>query len=49
MTRLSVKAPRLYDELGLLAPAWVDPASSYRYYTPAQANRAEAMYRRRRC
>jgi effector-binding domain-containing protein len=43
MTRLSVKALRLYDELGLLAPAWVDPASSYRYYTLAQANRAEAI------
>ncbi len=43
MTRLSVKALRLYDELGLLAPAWVDPSSGYRYYGPSQANAAEAI------
>ena len=43
MTRLSVKALRYYDELGLLVPAVVDPASGYRYYTYSQANRAEAI------
>ena len=43
MTRLSVKALRHYDELGLLAPAVVDRFSSYRYYTYSQANRAEAI------
>jgi effector-binding domain-containing protein len=43
MTRLSVKALRRYDELGLLVPAVVDPFSSYRYYTYSQANRAEAI------
>jgi DNA-binding transcriptional MerR regulator len=43
MTRLSVKALRHYDELGLLAPAVVDPFSGYRYYTYSQANRAEAI------
>jgi effector-binding domain-containing protein len=43
MTRLSVKALRHYDELGLLVPAVVDPSSGYRYYTYAQANRAEAI------
>jgi effector-binding domain-containing protein len=42
-TRLSVKALRHYDELGLLRPAYVDPASGYRYYRPAQANQAEAI------
>ena len=42
-TRLSVKALRHYDELGLLRPAWVDPSSGYRYYRPAQANQAEAI------
>lgn len=42
-TRLSVKALRLYGDLGLLPPAWVDPSSGYRYYAPAQANRAEAI------
>ena len=43
MSRLSIKALRWYDECGLLAPAWVDPASGYRYYQPSQANRAEAI------
>lgn len=43
VTRLSVKALRLYDELGLLPPAWVDPSSGYRYYASSQANRAEAV------
>jgi effector-binding domain-containing protein len=42
-TRLSVKALRHYDELGLLRPAFVDPSSGYRYYRPAQANHAEAI------
>lgn len=43
MSRLSVKALRFYDEQGLLAPAWVDPVSGYRYYRQAQAGRAEAI------
>ena len=43
MTRLSVKALRLYDENGLLPPAHVDPQSGYRYYHLGQANRAEAV------
>lgn len=43
MTRLSVKALRLYDGNGLLPAARVDPASGYRYYEPAQANVAEAI------
>lgn len=43
MTRLSVKALRRYDQLGLLVPALVDPSSGYRYYTYWQANRAEAI------
>lgn len=34
--RLSVPALRRYDELGLLAPARVDPASGYRWYEPGQ-------------
>jgi effector-binding domain-containing protein len=42
-TRLSVKALRHYDELGLLRPAVVDPSSGYRYYRPSQANQAEAI------
>jgi effector-binding domain-containing protein len=43
MSRLSIKALRWYDECGLLAPAWVDPASGYRYYRASQVNRAEAI------
>lgn len=39
-TRLSVKQLRNYDELGLLAPAYVDPDSGYRYYHPRQARTA---------
>jgi DNA-binding transcriptional MerR regulator len=31
-TRLSPKALRLYDRLGLLSPVRTDPASGYRYY-----------------
>lgn len=34
-SRLSVKALRLYDELGVLAPARVDTVSGYRYYDPS--------------
>jgi DNA-binding transcriptional MerR regulator len=40
LTRLSIKALRLYDENGLLAPAHIDPASGYRYYRRNQRNRA---------
>ncbi len=40
MTRLSAKALRLYDEMRLLVPARVDPATGYRYYTHAQVKRA---------
>lgn len=43
MSRLSIKALRLYDEQGLLAPWWVDPESGYRYYRASQARRAEAI------
>jgi len=43
MTRLSVRALRRYDEMGMLAPAHVDASSGYRYYTLGQANRAEAI------
>jgi protein phosphatase len=33
-SRLSPKALRLYDELGLLTPARVDPVTGYRLYAP---------------
>lgn len=38
-SRLSPKALRLYDELGLLTPARVDPLTGYRHYAPAQLER----------
>ncbi|WP_307840504.1 MerR family transcriptional regulator [Streptomyces sp. G44] len=46
--RLSPKALRLYDRLGLLTPAHVDEASGYRYYRAAQIEQARtvAMLRR---
>jgi DNA-binding transcriptional MerR regulator len=33
---ISAKSLRDYDELGLFRPAWVDPATGYRAYSPAQ-------------
>jgi DNA-binding transcriptional MerR regulator len=37
LSGLSVKALRHYDEVGLLAPAHVDPESGYRWYRGSQA------------
>lgn len=39
LSRVSVKMLRHYDELGLLKPAWVDPATDYRYYAAEQLPR----------
>lgn len=36
LCQLSRKALRLYDERGILTPAWTDPSSGYRYYNRAQ-------------
>lgn len=38
-TRVSVRMLRHYDQLGLLHPAHVDPATEYRYYTADQLPR----------
>lgn len=40
LCRLSVKQLRHYDDLGLLAPAHVDPDTGYRYYRSDQARDA---------
>ncbi len=40
LSRLSPKALRLYDELGLLPPARVDPGTGYRWYETGQLERA---------
>jgi DNA-binding transcriptional MerR regulator len=42
-SRLSVKALRLYDELGVLTPARVDSESGYRYYDVAQLEDARLV------
>ncbi|MEU8648545.1 MerR family transcriptional regulator [Streptomyces sp. NPDC048737] len=41
--RLSAKALRLYDRLGLLVPAQVDEMSGYRYYRAGQVERARLV------
>lgn len=40
---LTPKALRLYDDLGLLVPAEVDPHSGYRRYAPRQLERARLV------
>jgi DNA-binding transcriptional MerR regulator len=42
-SRLSAKALRLYDQLGLLIPARVDDMSGYRFYEDAQIDRARLI------
>lgn len=42
-SRLSAKALRLYDRLGLLTPAHVDGTTGYRYYRAGQAERARLV------
>ncbi|MTD56132.1 MerR family transcriptional regulator [Amycolatopsis pithecellobii] len=46
--RLSPKALRLYDELGLLRPASIDPRSGYRWYSPEQLDHARLVASLRR-
>jgi DNA-binding transcriptional MerR regulator len=41
--RLTQKALRLYDALGLLMPSFVDEQSGYRYYTESQLERARII------
>ena len=43
LSRLSPKALRLYDELGLLPPAEVDPDSGYRWYAAGQLDNARIV------
>jgi len=42
-TRLSAKALRLYDRLGLVRPARTDPASGYRFYGEDQVDGARLV------
>ncbi|MGY1813976.1 MerR family transcriptional regulator [Blastococcus sp. SYSU D00820] len=47
LTHLSVRTLRRYHDAGLLAPAAVDPASGYRYYTGEQIPTAQVIHRLR--
>ena len=47
-TGLTVRALRHYQQLGLLAPAGVDPGTRYRAYGPEQLERAQEIARLRR-
>ncbi|MFK0104996.1 MerR family DNA-binding transcriptional regulator [Streptomyces sp. NPDC091217] len=40
---LGVSALRFYDRAGVLVPAWVDPASGYRWYEPGQLEEARLL------
>jgi serine/threonine protein phosphatase PrpC/DNA-binding transcriptional MerR regulator len=42
-SRLSTKALRLYDDLGLVLPAHVDPVTGYRFYAREQLERARLV------
>jgi PPM family protein phosphatase len=42
-SRLSAKALRLYDDLGLLKPVVVDPGNGYRRYAPEQLEQARLV------
>lgn len=42
-TRLSPKALRLYEDQGLITPDSVDPRTGYRWYAPAQVERARLI------
>ncbi|MEV6754809.1 MerR family transcriptional regulator [Streptomyces sp. NPDC051214] len=46
--RLSPKALRLYDRLGLLTPAYVDASTGYRHYRAAQVEHARTVVLLRR-
>ena len=41
-SRLSMKALRLYDRLGLLKPADVDPENGYRRYRESHSSRPDS-------
>jgi DNA-binding transcriptional MerR regulator len=43
LTRLSIKALRLYDQLGILAPLHIDPQTGYRYYGVEQLSSARMI------
>ena len=36
LKNVSIKALRYYEKIGIFKPAYIDPQSGYRYYSPAQ-------------
>ena len=47
MTHLSVKALHHYHDVGILAPAAIDPALASRIYAPTKVGSAQAIRRLR--
>ncbi len=43
LTGVHIKSLRYYDKIGILKPAYVDPESSYRYYSHEQLSIVEAI------
>ena len=41
--QISVKAVRIYEKKGIIVPAYIDPESGYRYYTPDQLHQLAAL------
>jgi effector-binding domain-containing protein len=39
LAQVSIKTLRYYDDRGLLSPAYIDPETSYRYYSASQLSR----------
>ena len=40
---ISIKALRYYDKIGILVPAYINPRTNYRYYTPDQLPLLDAI------
>jgi len=40
---VSVKAVRIYEKMGIITPAKIDPATGYRYYTADQIQQFNAL------
>ena len=43
INHVTIPALRLYDQIGLLKPAWIDPESGYRYYDLGQNARLDTI------
>ena len=41
--QISVKAVRIYEKKGIITPAYIDPESGYRYYTPDQLHQLATL------